>query len=131
MVSKQHILILLLIIGIIISAYLVSEHYLSNILACPENSLINCSVVLASQYSTILGVPLAVLSAVWVVVMLALALTRKSKITTHILPIWGILGIVGVSYSLISQYLVGKACIYCLGLDAIILITVILMQVPG
>lgn len=118
---------ILVIIGIIISAYLVVEHYNPSVLSCPNNTLINCSSVLTSQYSTLFGISLSIIALIWTVGMFILILKRDSKISKHIFPLWKIMGIIGVAYSLISQYLIGYICIYCTFLD-IIITTIIIIE---
>ncbi len=116
---------ILLLVGITISAYLVVEHYNPTILSCLHNSVINCSNVLTSQYSMIFGISLSLIVLIWTVGMFVLMLKKKNKISKLIYPIWQIMGIIGVAYSIISQYLIGYICIYCTILDSIILIIVI------
>jgi uncharacterized membrane protein len=61
------------LIGLAISLYLTIEHFTSPaVLACPEGAVINCAKVTSSQWSVILGVPVAVLGLGYFVVMVAL-----------------------------------------------------------
>ena len=43
-----------------------------------------------------------------------------------ITPIWLMLGLGGIAYSIIAQFILGKACIYCLSIDTIIALFVAL-----
>ena len=48
--------------GLAVSAYLTVEHYSSSTtLACPETGVVNCVKVTTSSYSTVAGVPVALL----------------------------------------------------------------------
>lgn len=61
------------LVGLAVSAYLTVEHVTSSTtLACPESSTINCAKVTTSSYSTILGIPVAVLGLAYFVGMAAL-----------------------------------------------------------
>lgn len=123
--NTKKISMVLITLGIIISTYLVVEHYNPTILSCPNNSLINCSTVLTSQYSTLFGISLAIIALIWTVGMFVLTLKKNNKISKYLYPVWQIIGIIGVAYSIISQYLIGYICIYCTALDSIILIIII------
>jgi vitamin-K-epoxide reductase (warfarin-sensitive) len=55
------IIIVLSILGIVLSGFLISLHYSEDKSICDINKILNCSKVGASKYSTLLGVPIAVL----------------------------------------------------------------------
>jgi len=121
-------ILILLTIGILDSIYLTIEHYNTNLLYCPNIAgFVSCSTVLGSSYSVILGIPLAVLSLVWTAIMMLLFLSYKNKVSSFIMPIWYILGFIGIAYSLTAQMLIGKICIYCDLLDVIILGSILLI----
>ena len=62
-------------LGTIAAAYLTWEHFsASTALACPETRRINCQKVTTSQWSHILGIPVALLGLVFFIAMLALCL---------------------------------------------------------
>jgi uncharacterized membrane protein len=62
-------------VGLAGSVYLTVEHYTSPaILACPEGRVIDCRTVTTSPQSVLFGVPVALLGAVFFVVMVALTL---------------------------------------------------------
>jgi uncharacterized membrane protein len=53
---------LLSVAGVLVSSYLVYEHFTSSSsFACPETGTINCVKVTTSSYSTLAGVPVALL----------------------------------------------------------------------
>ena len=54
--------LILSLAGLAVSAYLTVEHYSSaTTLACPETGVVNCVKVTTSSYSTLVGVPVALL----------------------------------------------------------------------
>ena len=56
--------------GLAVSAYLTVEHYSSSTtLACPETGVVNCLKVTTSSYSTLLGVPVALLGLLFFAAM--------------------------------------------------------------
>ena len=58
-----------------VSSYLTYEHYsASTTLACPENATLNCLKVTTSEWSSFLGIPVAVLGLVFFVGMAVLCL---------------------------------------------------------
>jgi len=127
--NKARIAILILLtVGILDSVYLIIEHYDTNLLYCPNIAgFVSCSTILGSSYATVLGIPLAILSLIWTTVMMLLFLSHKNKTSSFIMPIWYILGFMGIAYSLTAQMLIGKICIYCNLLDLIILASTLLM----
>ena len=65
--------LVLVAIGLGVSVYLTVEHYTNNAtLACSLGGAVNCVKVTTSAWSTLLGVPVALLGVVFFVVLLAL-----------------------------------------------------------
>jgi len=63
------------VLGLVAAAYLTYEHLTgSTTLACPEGATVNCAKVTSSQWSSILGLPVAPLGLLFFVVMLVLCL---------------------------------------------------------
>jgi uncharacterized membrane protein len=52
------------------------------VLACPENSTINCAKVTTSKWSHVLGIPVAVLGLAYFVVLVALCLPPAWRIAS-------------------------------------------------
>lgn len=125
----ETILLVLLIFGAIISAYLTYVHYAPGALFCPDTGIINCEAVVTSSYSVILGIPLAIYALIWFVVAVLFTQYRKLR---GIAGIWMVIGIGGFAYSVFSMYMLGMICVYCSMLDAMILASVALffMQKP-
>lgn len=62
--------LLLAVAGLAVSAYLTVEHYSSSTtLACPETGVVNCVKVTTSSYSTLAGVPVALLGLLFFAAM--------------------------------------------------------------
>ncbi|MCL5112576.1 MAG: hypothetical protein M1500_02615 [Candidatus Marsarchaeota archaeon] len=119
-------LFILLLVGTIDAAYLVVVHFSPAALYCPSgNSLIDCASVVQSQYSVVLGVPLAVLGLIWTVVALVLFLKIGREKMPFAVNVWGLLGLVGVFYSVVSMIALGKACLYCSALDILIFASIL------
>ncbi len=65
--------LLLSVAGLLVSAYLTVEHYSSQTtLACPETGVVNCVKVTTSSYSTLAGVPMALLGLLFFAAMTVL-----------------------------------------------------------
>lgn len=114
--------LIILVIGIVVAAYLVYVHFHPGALVCTEGSVINCSAVLTSSFSSIFGVPLAVLALFWFAVAIALEYKKNS-----VRKVWAILGIAGFAYSIAAMSMLGKICLYCSTIDAILLIYIVLI----
>ena len=69
--------LVLVVIGLGLSAYLTYEHYTDNAtLACSIGGAVDCAKVTTSAWSTFMGVPVALLGLVFFAVALALCLPR-------------------------------------------------------
>ena len=63
------------LLGLGAAAYLTFEHFTSSTtLACPETGVVNCAKVTTSAYSTVFGIPVAVLGLLFFVGMVGLCL---------------------------------------------------------
>lgn len=121
---RQKILVVLLFLGVIDSIYLTIVHFLPGALYCPSIAgVINCHNVLTSAFSSVLGIPLAVLGLIWFLVMLFIFFYKPDKIIRNI---WIILGVGGILYSITAQIIIKNICIYCGVLDILIALTVIM-----
>jgi uncharacterized membrane protein len=122
--NNRKILMGLLLVGILISVYLVYVHYNPGALVCLHSGIINCASVITSQYSVVFGVPLAVYSLVWFVAAFILIYFNREGVITEI---WLLIGIGGIIYSISSMYSIGEICIYCSMLDVIIALSIIML----
>lgn len=107
-ITLDRIIILLSLIGLIVSIYLVTYQYAGVPLECPETGIIDCATVLASPYSTLLGVHLSVYG-VFFFILEMLVLRYKKELLVAV----NAAGIGFVFYFLYAEYMVGKICIYC------------------
>ncbi len=119
----KKLLFILIILGLIDSGYLTYVHYAPNALICPTYGIINCSQVVTSSFSVIFFIPLAIYGLVWFIVQLILFFIIDNF---DINLIWNIIGIFGVTYSILAMFFLNKICEYCSVLDFIIILIVIL-----
>lgn len=120
--DQRTVLLVLLILGIADSAYLTIVHFVPGALECPTiGTLVNCEQVVTSSLSNVFGVPLAVLGLIWFVASLLFLLLGYNKIVKNV---WMIIGVGGIIYSIMSQAIIGRLCIYCSLLDVIIALSV-------
>jgi len=111
------------IAGILVSLYLVHEHYKdeeeSGPSICEISSRVSCSVVLKSQFAALFSIPLAVLGITWNAVHLALTfqifISETKDLTTWIGAhfIWSLMGIGFVFYLLFAEIILGTLCPFC------------------
>lgn len=65
--------LVLVVVGLLTSIYLTYEHFTDNAtLACTTTGVIDCVKVTSSQWSTLFGIPVALLGLIFFVVLLAL-----------------------------------------------------------
>lgn len=115
--------------GLGVSAYLTWAHYTSPLsLACPETGVINCAKVTTSHYSSIVGMPVAVLGLAFFVAMVPLQLPAAWRSTRAPLRL-ARLGatVVGVGMILwllyVELFKLDAICLYC---SAVHVLTVLL-----
>lgn len=104
---------LLILLGVLDTLYLTWEHYANIVPPCPTHPLlgtfVDCGRVLRSQYSSIFGVPLAVLGLGYYLFLLAVNFI-KPKLLIFITPV----ALLASIYFLYLQIFVLHAiCIYC------------------
>jgi uncharacterized membrane protein len=116
------IILLLLVVGLAISAYLVSVSFNESVLVCPNTGLISCETVLTSSFSRVFGIPLSFYAFGWFAI--AIIFTLKFK---RYLKVWSALGMAGLAYSLAAMAEIGKICIYCSTLDILLLLNFIIV----
>ncbi len=103
-------------LGFIDATYLTAKHYQNQIPPC--SIVQGCEVVLTSSYATILGIPVAVLGAVFylaIVLVSIYALDTKWIKTLFLFPIFGIISMIATIWFLSLQFFIIRAvCQYCL-----------------
>ena len=124
--TKNRITILLLILsflGFLDATYLTITHYLKTIPPC--SILSGCEFVVTSQFSTIFGIPLALLGAIYFFALFYLSiaiLTSQNKLFSKILNKLAYFGLLISLFLFLLQALIIKAyCQYCIFSEIVIL----------
>jgi uncharacterized membrane protein len=116
-VSKGVILLLFVVatLGFVDASYLTVEHYANQIPPC---SIDGCETVLTSEYSKVLGIPVALGGAIYYLAILVLLfgyLDTKKEILLRIALVSTTLGFLSSLYFLILQaFIIEAYCQYCL-----------------
>lgn len=115
-------LLVLLLAGLVDAAYLVVVELDSALLYCSTSGTVNCSSVITSAYSSVLGIPLAYASLVWFVlsILLFFAGMRRERLLKA-RNAWYVLGVGAAIYSILSMYSLSAICEYCALLDAMLI----------
>jgi uncharacterized membrane protein len=105
------------VLGLVVAGYLTVEHFSSSAtLACPESATINCAKVTTSQWSHVLGIPVALLGLLYFVGMLALCCPPAWRIVAldRVRIAAAALGVLSVLYLIwIELFRVDAICIWC------------------
>jgi uncharacterized membrane protein len=122
---KLLILIIMSAIGFVASSYVLIVFYtLGQSVVCPNGSFLgikfDCGVVLNSQYSKVLGVPLELLALVYFMVNIAMVYViafgseRAFRFSLQALFLWRFIGVAIVPYLVfVELFLLHAICIYC------------------
>jgi uncharacterized membrane protein len=104
------------LIGFLDATYLTIQHYRGFWLEC--GPVLDCDAVMTSQYAVIGGVPLALLGAVYYLVIFLLTVAYYDRKHPYLLSIIAPLTILGFLVSLVLVYLqafiIRAFCLYCL-----------------
>jgi vitamin-K-epoxide reductase (warfarin-sensitive) len=117
------------ILGIAVSSVSLDHHYRKSITSyCDFGQTFNCDIVNRSEYSTIAGVPVALIGIVGYVVLLAFATFYREKAETPGILLAG--SGFGLGFALyltyVEKFILGVWCILCLtSLAAILSITIL------
>src|SRR5213080_2481233 len=114
---------LLAIAGIVVSSVALYHHYGSSKTSyCDIGENFNCDVVNRSTYSTVLGIPVALIGIIGYLGLLALSTVNRSKAETPILLL--IASGAGLGFALYLTYIEGFVlaawCVLCLSSLALI-----------
>jgi uncharacterized membrane protein len=117
------------IAGVAVSSLSLYHHYSpSKTSFCDFGETFNCDIVNRSGYSTVLGIPVAVIGICGYVLMLALATIYRNKSETPLMLV--IVSLAGLAFSLyltyIEKFVLGVWCILCLTSLVLILSAAIL-----
>ncbi|MBI2572235.1 vitamin K epoxide reductase family protein [Candidatus Woesearchaeota archaeon] len=118
------ILIVLSVVGILISIYLVSNHYNTGGSVCDISKTISCSLANGSIYSKFAGIPVSILGLAWfaVVAYLAMQLRGKTQTTIPLLMAWSFMGLGAIFYFIYAEISVRALCLACTAAHLLILI---------
>ncbi len=109
-------LLVLALIGFADTAYLTAYHYIGEVPTC--TLLEGCEIVLTSEYSVILGVPLALLGALYYLALVVMSVWYLDKGRRQTLRGIFKLSLLGFLISMILLYLqvfvLSAICVYCL-----------------
>jgi uncharacterized membrane protein len=134
--ALQWLTLAIAVAGFCIAAYLTYEHFSgSTSLACPDTGRINCAKVTSSQYSTVLGVPVAVLGLLFFATMIALmspqAWRSRRQGVTWSRWIGVTLGLLFVFYLVWAElYQVGSICLWCTAVHALTFVLFVIVLFP-
>ncbi len=125
--AKNHVLLLVIatlsLAGIGVSAVSLERHYArSETSFCEFGEKFNCDIVNRSEYSSIMGIPVAGIGIVGYGVLLALATAYRSRAETPVrLLVFALAGLAFAIYlTYIEGYVLETWCILCLSSLALI-----------
>lgn len=104
-------------LGIILSAVSLQRHYAKSASAfCEIGEKFNCDIVNRSEYSSVMGIPVAAIGVVGYGVLLALATRYRLRAETPIRLLVAAVGGLGFALYLtyIEGYVLGTWCVLCL-----------------
>lgn len=115
----------LAVAGLAIAIYMTVEHFTANdTLACTRGAVVNCEQVTTSSWSTILGIPVAVLGVVYFLIEGALIVVGRSggsRVPAALARfIWECIGMVMVLYFVWVELVpLGAICSWCTGVHVV------------
>jgi uncharacterized membrane protein len=119
----------LAVAGVVVSAVSLQRHYAKSATAfCDVGEKFNCDIVNRSEYSSVMGIPVAGIGVAGYGVLLALASVYRSRVETPLRLL--VAAAVGLGFALrltyVEGYVLDTWCILCLGsLGLIATITVL------
>lgn len=118
MKASEKAIVALSVIGLAVTAYLILYHYSAVQLYCPsDNVLVNCTKVLNSSYSVVVGVPLPILGFIFFALELAMFFGSKAKEPLILLNAAGIATVLVLMY---LEYVLGSICAWCTVVHALV-----------
>jgi uncharacterized membrane protein len=123
------------LLGVVVSAYLTVEHFTSPaMLACPEGATINCAKVTSSVWSSLLGVPVALLGLLFFAGMALLVSPAawRRRTLDPVRVVGAAAGVVMALYLVwVELFRVDALCLWCTGahLCALALLASVLWRV--
>ncbi|MDQ2756580.1 MAG: vitamin K epoxide reductase family protein [Actinomycetota bacterium] len=113
------------VLGLLLSAYLTFEHFTQNAtLACSSTATVNCQKVTESEWSSFLGVPVAVLGLLFFASMVALCLPttyRRAGTALDVVRVtWCAIGLAFALYLVFAElYHIHAICLWCTGVHVV------------
>jgi len=123
---------ILALAGMVVSAVSLQRHYAKSASAfCDFGERFNCDIVNRSEYSSVMGIPVAGIGIAGYGLLLALATVYRSRLET---PTWLLAAaLAGLAFALYLTYVEGYVletwCILCLGSLALIAMITVLAGV--
>jgi uncharacterized membrane protein len=123
---------LVAVAGVAVSSVSLYEHFATSTTSfCNFSDAFNCDLVNRSAYSTVLGVPIALVGIVGYVLVAALATVYRNQAQTPVLLL--VASVIGLGFALylayVEKYLLGVWCFLCLTSLALICIEVLLSTI--
>jgi len=116
---QQQLLWTLTVLGIVMSTYLVKDHYDTERSICDFSGspTFSCAVVNKSAYSLLFRVPVAFFGVAWYTVLAVMnyQLLEGENTPAWVLAhfLWSVVGMVFVFYFVAAEYLLGAICPFC------------------
>lgn len=120
--------LVLSVAGLAVAAYLTYEHFTaSTTLACPDTGVVNCVKVTTSEYSDLLGIPVAVLGLAFFTAMTVLSLPSlwrtPSPWPTRLRLTAVTVGVAFVCYLIWAElFRINAICLWCTVIHALTLL---------
>ena len=123
---------LVAVAGVAVSSVSLYEHFATSTTSfCNFSDTFNCDLVNRSQYSTVLGVPVALIGIVGYLLLTTLATAYRNLLQTPVLLL--IASVIGLGFALylayVEKFLLGVWCFLCLTSLALICIEVLLSTI--
>jgi vitamin-K-epoxide reductase (warfarin-sensitive) len=125
---------LVAIAGVAVSSVSLYEHFATSTTSfCNFSDTFNCDLVNRSEYSTVFGVPVALVGIVGYILVAALATVYRNQAQTPVLLL--VASVAGLAFALylayIEKFVLGVWCILCLASLGLISIEVILSTITA
>lgn len=134
--TEQLCLLVLALLNGAVAIYLTITHYNSAVpLACADNGIVNCELVLNSAYAYVPGttIPVAIAGVIWACVALILAgwfLMTQRRFIVIAQVVWGVIGMASVFYFIYVELVQVRAiCAWCTVVHVLVLLYFLLALV--
>jgi uncharacterized membrane protein/glutaredoxin len=117
------------IIGLLLSLYLVENHYSSSekSSSCDLSETVSCSLVNSSKYAQFFHTPVALLGVLWFFLFLILIKKAfKQDVFISLIHYWAVFGFLSILYFIWAEIQLKAICPFCTAVHTLILFSVIL-----